>query len=320
MSGSATFTITASSVTHEKPQQSRRQRPARCRAIHSGGGPRAGGRDRSASRSAHSSMQPARPLLREVALSLVMAETPLAGATGRTVEGVSSNRADVREFLVTPPRQDHPAAGRAGLYGGNRRVPGLRREESRHARRRQRRLLQPGWKKATSSGVSDAVLDAIARASSSSTRPNGSTCTTWPGPQGTRPARAARRRTPQQVRPGIRLILDGMTDNPGLRPQRPPGHPRRQHPRPRPVLTRVRRPPRSPVNLARFRFFDPAARDFYPTSPAPPAPPSSSCAPKPAATPTTRDLTALIGELSTRSEEFRALWAAPRRPAAPQPA
>jgi hypothetical protein len=41
----------------------------------------------------------------------------------------SSNRADVRDFLVT--RRAHITPQQAGLpfYGGNRRVPGLRREE-----------------------------------------------------------------------------------------------------------------------------------------------------------------------------------------------
>ena len=42
----------------------------------------------------------------------------------------------------------------------------------------------------------------------------------------------------------------------------------------------------------------------------PPTTPSPCCAPRPAATPTTGDLSDLIGELSTRSDEFRGRWAA----------
>jgi hypothetical protein len=42
--------------------------------------------------------------------------------------------------------------------------------------------------------------------------------------------------------------------------------------------------PSRPVNLARFCFLDSAARDVTPTSPALPAPPSSCCAPRRAAT------------------------------------
>ena len=41
-----------------------------------------------------------------------------------------------------------------------------------------------------------------------------------------------------------------------------------------------------------------------------PTTPSPCCAPRPAATPTTGGLSDLIGELSTRSEEFRVRWAA----------
>ena len=41
-----------------------------------------------------------------------------------------------------------------------------------------------------------------------------------------------------------------------------------------------------------------------------PTTPSPCCAPRPAATPTTGSLSELIGELSTRSNEFRGRWAA----------
>jgi len=44
------------------------------------------------------------------------------------VDAVTSNRAEVRDFLITA-RQDHPRQAGLTIYGGNRRVPGLRREE-----------------------------------------------------------------------------------------------------------------------------------------------------------------------------------------------
>jgi MmyB-like transcription regulator ligand binding domain len=46
------------------------------------------------------------------------------------------------------------------------------------------------------------------------------------------------------------------------------------------------------------------------TGTASPMPLSAACAPKPAATPYDRALTDLVGELSTRSHEFRVRWAA----------
>src|SRR5580693_5122895 len=42
---------------------------------------------------------------------------------------MSSNRADVRDFLVTRRGRITPQQAGLSFYGGNRRVPGLRREE-----------------------------------------------------------------------------------------------------------------------------------------------------------------------------------------------
>ena len=41
----------------------------------------------------------------------------------------NSNRADVRDFLVTRRARITPQQAGLTFYGGNRRVPGLRREE-----------------------------------------------------------------------------------------------------------------------------------------------------------------------------------------------
>ena len=68
--------------------------------------------------------------------------------------------------------------------------------------------------------------------------------------------------------------------------------------------------PRRPANTARFCFLD-ATRDHVlrRLGRNRRRPPSPSYAPKPAATRTTSDLTNLIGELSTQSEDFRVRWA-----------
>jgi hypothetical protein len=56
------------------------------------------------------------------------ARPSLAPCPGRTVEGMD-NRDEVRDFLTS--RRDRLTPGQAGvpLYGGRRRVKGLRREE-----------------------------------------------------------------------------------------------------------------------------------------------------------------------------------------------
>ena len=68
--------------------------------------------------------------------------------------------------------------------------------------------------------------------------------------------------------------------------------------------------PARPVNLARFRFFDPAAREFYPDFTDTAHTTVALLRTEAGRDPFNKSLTALIGELSTRSEEFRTLWAA----------
>jgi hypothetical protein len=111
---------------------------------------------------------------------------------------MSSNRADVRDFLVTRRGRITPQQAGLSFYGGNRRVPGLRREEV---------AMLAGvsadyytrLEKGNLAGVSDSVLEAIAGALQPA-RPNGSTCSTWPArptpappaPPGARRRRSAR--------------------------------------------------------------------------------------------------------------------------------
>ncbi|MGH3258217.1 MAG: transcriptional regulator [Streptosporangiaceae bacterium] len=125
----------------------------------------------------------------------------------------------------------------------------------------------------------------------------------------TSPARAARRRPAPEVRPGIRLILDGMTDTPAfVRNGRldilainPLG---------RALYSPVFAIPGRPANLARFQFFDLAAREFYPSFEDSARTTVELLRTEAGRDPFNPSLTGLIGELSTRSEEFRALWAA----------
>ena len=63
-----------------------------------------------------------------------------------------------------------------------------------------------------------------------------------------------------------------------------------------------------PVNFARFCSSTPPRTSSIQTGTSWPTSWSTTCAPRPGATPTTR-LSDLVGELSTRSEEFRVRWA-----------
>jgi hypothetical protein len=65
-----------------------------------------------------------------------------------------------------------------------------------------------------------------------------------------------------------------------------------------------------PANLARFNFLDPRARDFYPNWDDAAHTSVALLRTEAGRDPHNRDLTALVGELATRSDEFRTRWAA----------
>ena len=218
----------------------------------------------------------------------------------------------MREFLVTRRAKLTPDQAGIPFYGQRRRVPGLRREEVA-----QLAGLSVDYytrlEKGNLRGVSDSVLEAIARALQLDDAERAHLFDL---------ARAARNgarrpaapRRPAAVRPSVQHLLDSMTDLRGVRPRRAPGHPRDQRTRPRLLLAGLRRrdgDPRRPANLARYCFLD-ALR-----------PPSSTrtgtrradttvaiLRTEAGRDPHNRALTDLVGELATRSEDFRTRWAA----------
>jgi transcriptional regulator with XRE-family HTH domain len=218
----------------------------------------------------------------------------------------SSNRADVRDFLVTRRARITPQQAGLTFYGGNRRVPGLRREEV---------AMLAGvsadyytrLEKGNLAGVSDTVLGAIASALQLSEAER-LHLLDLARTANTSPVRAARARRPQEVRPSMRLILDAMTETPAFIRNG------RLDVLAANTLGRALYSPAfagpGPVNLARFRFFDPAARDFYPDFADSAHTTVELLRTEAGRDPFNASLTGLIGELSTRSEEFRALWAA----------
>jgi MmyB-like transcription regulator ligand binding domain len=68
--------------------------------------------------------------------------------------------------------------------------------------------------------------------------------------------------------------------------------------------------PIRPANLARFNFLDPAARDFYPDWNNSANTTVALLRTEAGRDPHNKDLAELIGELATRSDEFRVRWGA----------
>lgn len=159
------------------------------------------------------------------------------------------------------------------------------------------------------SGVSDGVLEAIAAALQLDEAQR-LHLVDLARTANTSPARAARRRRgQQQIRPAVELILAGMTDIPAFV---------RNGRLDLLAVNALGRALYSPVfagggdggNLARFRFLDPAARDFHPDQADSARTTAALLRGEAGRDPGNPSLTRLIGELSTRSEEFRSLWAA----------
>ena len=106
-------------------------------------------------------------------------------------------------------------------------------------------------------------------------------------------------------------MLDAFTA-PGHRPQRPDGPARRQPPRPRHARRRsTTTAAGGPPNFARFTFLDlDAARDFYPDWDLAADTCVAILRTEAGRDPHDKDLHDLVGELSTRSDDFRRRWSA----------
>lgn len=118
-----------------------------------------------------------------------------------------------------------------------------------------------------------------------------------------------RRAMPQRVRPGVQRVLDAITSAPAwVRNGRADflaanrlGYA---------LYSPIFDDPVRPANTARFTFLDPRARDFYSDWEQTASDMVGVLRAEAGRNPYERALTDLVGELSTRSDEFRSRWAA----------
>lgn len=223
-------------------------------------------------------------------------------------------KAETRDFLTT--RRARITPDKAGLpaYGGNRRVPGLRREEVAmlagvsvdYYTRLERGNL---------AGVSEEVLEALAEALQLDEAEHHHLFDLARAANASGAARSRARRAPTPVlRPAVQRILDAMVGAPALvRNGRLDvlGANALGRALYSPAYDSPERIARRPVNSARFQFLDPAAArafwgDRYDRMTHDAVAILRAEAGK---NPYDTALTALVGELSTRSEDFRRLWA-----------
>jgi hypothetical protein len=214
------------------------------------------------------------------------------------------NRAEIREFLTTRRAKITPEQVGLPAGGGLRRVPGLRREEVAVLAG-----VSTDWyirlEKGHIDGVSDDVLDAVARALRLD---DAERLHLFDLARAAKPQRAARRRKIQpSVRDSVRRVVASMSTPAFVRNGRldvlainPLGQA---------LYAPAFADPATPVNMARFCFLDPASRTFYPdwedVAHATVAVLRSAAG----RDPHDRDLSDLVGELATRSDFFRTEWA-----------
>jgi transcriptional regulator with XRE-family HTH domain len=215
-------------------------------------------------------------------------------------------RAEIRQFLTTRRAKLTPTQAGLPAYGGNRRVPGLRRQEV---------ALLAGisieyytrLERGNTRGVSDEVLEALARALQLDEVERAHLADLVRTENASRPGR--RRATPQRVRPSVQRLLDSMTGTAAfLRNGRLDILAANQ------LGAALYAPafldPVRPVNLARFIFLDPKSTEFYGDWDGIAHAAVGSLRAEAGRAPDDRALTELVGELSVRSQQFRVRWAA----------
>jgi transcriptional regulator with XRE-family HTH domain len=211
---------------------------------------------------------------------------------------------EVRDFLTSRRAKITPAEAGLTSYGA-RRVPGLRREEVAtlagvsvdYYNRMERGNL---------AGASEGVLEAVAGALRLD---EAERAHLFDLARASRDRAAGRRRSPARrtVRPGIQWMIDAMTGGAAFVVNG------RQDILAANQLGRALFAPifeaAAPANMARFTYLDPRARDFHADWNRMARECVAALRTQAGRDPSDRDLSGLVGELSTQSEEFAALWA-----------
>jgi transcriptional regulator with XRE-family HTH domain len=214
---------------------------------------------------------------------------------------------EVREFLASRRARITPEMAGLTVFGGRRRVPGLRREEV---------AMLAGvsvdyytkLERGNLSGTSESVLEAVARALKLDEAERDHL---YNLARASSPSGRARRRPLQSgaVRPTLQFMLDSITAAPAfignhhldIVAANQLGFA---------LYSEMYHGPARPANHSRFIFLDPKARDFYPNWDLAANTNVAILRTQTGRNPFDKRLAGLVGELSVRSEEFRTRWAA----------
>jgi transcriptional regulator with XRE-family HTH domain len=218
------------------------------------------------------------------------------------------SRNDIREFLATRRARLTPVQAGLPDFGGRRRVPGLRREEV---------ALLAGMsveyyvrlERGNATGVSEAVLEGIGRALQLDDAERAHLYDLVRAANaGARPLQRRTSPRQQQVRPSVQQTIDAMTNVPAIV----------QNGRldivaanrlALALFSDLYAHPQRPANFARFVFLDLRAQTLYRDWDDAARQTVALLRSEAGRTPYDRILSDLVGELSTRSDAFRMLWA-----------
>ena len=216
------------------------------------------------------------------------------------------NQAEVREFLATRRAKLSPQQAGVPLYGTRRRVPGLRREEVA-----QLAGLSTDYytrlEKGNLRSASETVLEAIARALQLDDAEHAHLLDLARAARdGARPVR--RRPPAKQVRPSLQHLLDALTGGAAFVVN---GRldVLASNALYRSLMHDVFDTDALPPNLARYCFLDPRSATFYDDWSATADITVAILRTEAGRSPHDRPLSDLVGELATRSDEFRVRWA-----------
>ena len=217
------------------------------------------------------------------------------------------NRDEVKTFLSSRRAKITPEQAGLQNYNRNRRVPGLRRSEVADLAGVSVEYYAQ-LERGNLAGVSDSVLDALARALhlDEAEQQHLADLARAAGPA-TRTAR--RKPIATQIRASVARILELMTDVPAF-VTNGRGDVLTANPLAQALYAPMFDDPRRPANHARFAFLNPRAGDFWRDWDRIATDTVAMLRTEAGRNPYDKALTDLVGELCTRNEDFRIRWAA----------
>jgi len=210
------------------------------------------------------------------------------------------NKREVQEYLTALRARLTPEAAGLTVFGGERRVPGLRREEVA-----QLTVYYTRMERGDLSGVSESVLYALVRALQLNEAETTHLFDLAHAASAPRPR--SRSQADPRISARLALMMETMRDVPAICLTRL-GDPAASNALGRALFPHLFPMGRPPLNHTRYLFLDPRSQEFYPDWETSARETVSSLRLMAGQDPADRALMNLVGELSTHSTEFRAWW------------